>query len=102
RPPPTATWNNMNVSISQAMATGLPVITTRHSGLPEQVTDNVNGFLVTEGDYHALAEKIIEMIQHSERWAEMGRKGRARVEANYNSDRLLDRQVALYEEILQR
>lgn len=90
----------MNVLISEAMASGLPVITTRHSGLPEQVQDGVNGFLVPEGDYKALAEAIIKMIQHPELWSEFGRNGRKNVEENYNADILLDKQVQLYEELL--
>lgn len=90
----------MNVIISQAMATGLPVITTRHSGLPEQVQDGVSGFLVPEGDYHALAEKIIEMIEHPERWPEFGRNGLKHVEEKYNADLLIDRQVELYRTLI--
>jgi len=44
--------------VSDALALGLPVIATRHGGLPEQVIDGENGFVVDEGDYQALAERI--------------------------------------------
>ena len=54
----------MNTIISQALATGLPVITTRHSGLPDQVIDGKNGFLVDEGDFTSLAERIIYFMDH--------------------------------------
>jgi len=53
----------MNVIVSQAVASGLPVITTVHSGLPEQVHDGESGFLVEEADYQALAEAIIAVAQ---------------------------------------
>ena len=78
------------------MATGLPVIATRHSGLSEQVHDGVNGYLVPEGDYQLLAEAIIKMIQHPEIWPEMGQNGRDHVERNYNANTLLEKQIEMY------
>ena len=90
----------MNVVISQALATGLPVITTRHSGLPEQVKDGLNGFLVNEGDYRALAERILYMIDHPELWGGFGRFGRRHVEKNYNSKILILRQIEIYKGLL--
>lgn len=90
----------MNVIISQALATGLPVIATRHSGLPDQVHDGRNGFLVPEADYQALAEKIIEMIEHPERWPAMGHQGRDWVNQQFDAERLIDRQVEWYYQIV--
>ena len=90
----------MNVIISQALATGLPVITTRHSGLPDQVRDGYNGFLVAEGDYHALAEKIIYLISHPELLSTFGINGRRLVEEKYNSEILIDKQVEIYKKII--
>lgn len=90
----------MNVTISQAMASGLPVIATRHSGLPDQVHDGVNGFLVPEGDYQALAEKIIEMIQHPELWPAFGQAGRKIVEEKFNNEKIIQKQIDIYKEVL--
>jgi len=90
----------MNVIISQALATGLPVITTKHSGLPEQVKDGHNGFLIEEGNYEALAEKILYMIEHPELWADLGKNGRDHVQKNYNSRDLIEKQIKFYNEII--
>jgi len=90
----------MNVVISQALASGLPVITTRHSGLPEQVIDGKNGFLVAEGDYKALAERILYMIEHPELWAGFGQFGRKHVEKNFNLKTLMNKQVELYHKVI--
>ncbi|OGZ34750.1 MAG: hypothetical protein A2174_02265 [Candidatus Portnoybacteria bacterium RBG_13_41_18] len=90
----------MNVIISQALATGLPVIATRHSGLPDQVKDGQSGFLVNEGDYRELAEKILYLMDHPELWAQFGRFGRERVKAHYNSFLLIDDQVKYYKQII--
>lgn len=90
----------MNVIITQALATGLPVITTRHSGLPDQVKDGFNGFLVDEGDYVALAEKILYLIEHSSLLAEFGRNGRRHVEEKYNSKFIIEKQINIYKEVI--
>jgi len=92
----------MNVIISQAMATGLPVVTTRHSGLPDQIHDGENGFLVPEGDYEALAERIIYMIEHPEVWADFGRQGRDIVSEKFNSDILIEKQIEIYREVIDK
>ena len=90
----------MNTIISQAMATGLPVITTRHSGLPEQVLDGRNGAVVPEGDPKALAEGILFLMEHPELWPQFGRFGRAHAAENYDSKRLIRKQVELYTRLL--
>lgn len=90
----------MNIIISQALATGLPVITTRHSGLPEQVVDGENGFLVDEGDYLSLAEAILFFMDHAEIWARLSAAGRRHVKENYNAHTLLDKQISCYEEVI--
>lgn len=90
----------MNTIITQALATGLPVITTRHSGLPEQVIDKKNGFLVNEGDYEFLAEKILFFMEHTEIWAQLSSFGRKHVLEKYDSAKLIDRQIHYYAEVM--
>jgi len=55
--------DNMPVSILEAFAAGLPVVTTDAGGIPFIVTDRVNGQLVEVNDHVALAERIIELIE---------------------------------------
>jgi colanic acid/amylovoran biosynthesis glycosyltransferase len=86
--------------LKEAMATGIPVIGTRHSAIPELVEDGVSGLLVPEGDVEALTGRLIDLIDHPERWPEMGRAGRERVEAEFDSDKLNDQLIALYEQIV--
>lgn len=98
-------WNDkirMNVIISQALATGLPVITTRHSGLPDQVKDGYNGFLVREGDFRALADKILFLIEHPDVWPEFGWNGRKLVEEKYNSEQLIIKQIEIYNSLIKK
>ena len=81
----------------EALAQGIPVISTYHSGIPELVQDGISGFLVPERDTNALAEKIIYLLEHQEIWAEMGHVGHDHVEKNYNIERLNDQLVELYQ-----
>lgn len=91
----------MTTSVMQAQATGLPAITTDHSAFPDQIKDGKNGFLVPEGDYKALAEKILYLMDHPELWPEFGRFGREHVLKNYDSSTLIGKQIELYQKVLQ-
>lgn len=84
----------------QAQATGLAVIATRHSGFPDQVVDGENGFLVNEGDYRALAERVVYFMEHPELWSRMSRAARVHVKKNYDSSVLIKKQIELYKKFL--
>ena len=86
----------MNLIFSQAMATGLPIATTDHSGFPDQVMDGKNGVVAPEKDYEALAEKLKYLIEHPELWPALGRFGRAHAAQNYDAKKLIDHQIACY------
>lgn len=86
--------------LKEAMATGLPVISTRHAGIPELVHEGISGFLVPERDIDALAEKMNFLIHHPEKAVEMGKAGIAFVRQEYDIDKLNDRLVRCYESLL--
>ncbi|HEX3446353.1 MAG TPA: glycosyltransferase, partial [Chthoniobacterales bacterium] len=70
--------------LQEAQAMGLPVVCTRHSGLPEGILDGKSGFLVPERDADALADRLADVISRPETWPEMGRQGRAFIENEYD------------------
>jgi colanic acid/amylovoran biosynthesis glycosyltransferase len=84
-------------TIKEALAMGLPVVSTWHGGIPEVVEDGVSGFLVAERDAEALAEKLQYLIDHSEIWHDMGRAGRDYVESCYDSKTLNTELARIYE-----
>jgi colanic acid/amylovoran biosynthesis glycosyltransferase len=86
--------------LKEAMAMGLPVVSTDHGGIPELVEDGVSGLLVPERDVAALVEKLGYLIQHPDRWAAMGQAGRTCVETHFNLDPLNDRLVTIYRQLL--
>ncbi|HEY9737804.1 MAG TPA: glycosyltransferase, partial [Trichocoleus sp.] len=85
----------------EAMAMGLPVLSTFHGGIPELVQDGVSGYLVPERDSEALAARLKDLLDHPERWEAMGQAGRAYVEAHYNIETLNDRLVQVYEHLME-
>lgn len=89
----------MNVVVSQGLAVGLPVITTRHSGLPEQVADGENGFVVEEGDYAALAVRILKLLEQPELIPGFSEEARRHVAEHYDANTLADRQIDVYLEV---
>ena len=88
------------VVLMEALAQGLPVLSTQHSAIPELVQDGKFGLLVPERDVDALAEKLEYLIEHPERWSEMGRAGRDYVTIYYNIDKLNDQLANLYRRLL--
>jgi len=54
------------VVLMEAMATGLPVISTYHSAIPELVKDRESGFLVSERDIKGIANKLKYLVLHYE------------------------------------
>jgi len=51
-------------TIKEAMATGLPVVSTYHAGIPELVIDKKTGFLIPEKDVDALVDRLDYLIAH--------------------------------------
>src|SRR5260221_9703606 len=88
--------------LQEAQAMGLPVVCTRHSGLPEGILDGKSGFLVPERDVNALADCLADLISHPEAWPEMGRKGRAFVEIEHDLNKRNDALVELYRQLQER
>jgi glycosyltransferase involved in cell wall biosynthesis len=83
------------VAILEAMASALPVVSTRHSGIPEAVLDNVTGYLVDEHDVDGMGVAMTKLFDHPKRAACMGVAGRERVLANFTQEMARDRLRAL-------
>ncbi len=84
----------------EAMAHGRPVIATRAGGLPDKVRPGENGWLVEPGDAGALAGAVRDAVLARGRLPEMGARSRAIVAREFAWTTLVDRQIALYEELL--
>lgn len=72
------------VTIMEAMATGLPVISSVHSGIPELIDDRVNGILVPERDVDGIVTALTELLTSPERSQNIAASARSKVVADYN------------------
>jgi colanic acid/amylovoran biosynthesis glycosyltransferase len=84
-------------TIMEGMASGMPVISARHSGIPELVEDGRTGLLVAEGDVDALTEAMRRLCVSPADWPAYGRAGRAVVERDFDASKLNDRLAGLLE-----
>lgn len=75
------------VVLMEAMAAGLPVVTTFHSGIPELVTNNERGLLVPEADAEGLSKAIAFAIENPDDMARMALRARAYVVENHDEKR---------------
>lgn len=77
-PSKTEGWG---LSLMEAMACGKPVIASRVGGIPELVTDGVEGVLVRPGDVRGLSDAIVRLLRDDDLRAQMGSRGMERVGA---------------------
>ena len=68
----------------EAMACGLPVVSTSAGGISELVSDGVNGFLTAPGDVAGIEERIATLLDSPELRRQMGDAARRTVESGYD------------------
>lgn len=71
-------------TVLEAAACELPVVSTRHAGIPEAVLDGQTGWLVEEHDVDAMAQHMLRLIQNTDEAMRMGMAGRKHIEEHYN------------------
>jgi glycosyltransferase involved in cell wall biosynthesis len=59
----TSETDNMPVSLIEAMALGLPIVSTRSGGIPDLIEDGKDGFLVPRNDPEAMTERIVRLLE---------------------------------------
>lgn len=84
----------------EAMAAGLPVVSTAAGGTPEVVEDGVTGVLVPPGDASALCAAMMRLAFDPAARIRMGDAGRARALAEFTEERMFERTAQVYREVL--
>ncbi len=92
----------ISLTLLEAMAVGLPVVTTAVGGNPEIVLDGQTGRLAPAGDPAALSRAIVDLCSERDLWPAMGTLGRQRVEQHFEIRQMIRCYEALYEELLKR
>lgn len=85
--------------IVEAMASGLPVVATRHSGIPELIRDGENGFLVAEKDVDKLAESINKLLKDEKLAAQFIEEGKKTAEY-YDYKEIAKRYEKIYSQVI--
>ena len=88
------------VAIMEALASGIPVVSTCHSGIPELVMHGKTGLLANECDSDDLANKIREIILNPLKSKKMVLKGRKHIEQNYDINILNNKLIDTYYRVL--
>jgi len=89
-------------SVIEAMATGMPVISTYHGGIPELVENGISGFLVKEKSVEELYEKMKYVLNHKDLWERIGLNARKKVLEKYNLEKQTKKLENLYETLIEK
>jgi glycosyltransferase involved in cell wall biosynthesis len=91
-------YDNFPYTCLEAMSCGKPVVAARAGGIPEIVDDGVNGLLFSPENEKELAEKVLSLIQSSERCAQLGREARKKMEREFAPGVIARRTKAFYQD----
>jgi glycosyltransferase involved in cell wall biosynthesis len=89
------------LSILEAGASGLPVISTRHAGIPDVVAEGETGFLVDERDVSGMAAHMLRIAREPELAGTIGNAARHRIESNFTMEQSLERLWAVIAECIE-
>ncbi|AXT20760.1 glycosyltransferase [Flavobacteriaceae bacterium AU392] len=95
----TAASGNMEgtpLTILEASVAGLPVISTKHAGIPDVIIDKETGLLSEEHDVEAMTENMLQLLNDLNLSKRLGKRGKENIKANYNIKRhigVLDQEI---------
>jgi len=84
----------------EAMAMGLPIVTTNHGALPEIVIHERNGLIIPKRDPFALTQAIVRLLDDDELRERIGRTNRAEYLEKYTAEKCIQRMGDLFEQVL--
>jgi N-acetyl-alpha-D-glucosaminyl L-malate synthase BshA len=82
----------------EAMACGVPVVASNAGGIPEVIVHGETGYLAEVGNYTKMAEYVLELLLHEEKWIEFSNNSLQRAYNNFSCEKI----VVEYEEIYRR
>jgi trehalose synthase len=95
-----STREGFGLTVTEALWKGTPVVTSDVGGIPLQVADGENGFLLKAGDRQGFAEKIILLLKDRQMAEEMGKKGKELVRKNFLITRIISDWMDLLNDML--
>jgi glycosyltransferase involved in cell wall biosynthesis len=95
-----ADMEGLGVSLLQASAAALPIVTSRAGGLPEAVVDGITGLLIEPGDVAALAQALQRLLDDPSLCRRLGEAGRTRILEQFSVDAMVEGNLAIYRRLL--
>ncbi len=97
---PSSSFEPFGLTMLEAMACARPMIVTKMGGMPEIISDAVNGFVIPVKDSQELASRIIQLIANRELRDQLGTTGRSMVEKSYTKKAVTQATLNLYKKYL--
>lgn len=92
----TSTWEGMPNVIMEAMASGVPVISTNVDGCSELIQDSVNGFLVNSNDIDCMVSKIMLLLEDSDLQKKVIQNGLQTIQSKFSLEKMVNAYETLY------
>jgi glycosyltransferase involved in cell wall biosynthesis len=97
----TSVSEGIPVTIIEAMTSALPVVSTDVGGVPEIITDGVNGLLAGAGDVNGIAEALLRICRDAELRARIASQAQLDAESNFSEERMVHEYDVIYREMLE-
>jgi glycosyltransferase involved in cell wall biosynthesis len=79
------------ISVLEAMAASLPIISTPVGGIPEVIEEGINGYLIEPGDYESLANKILLLVENEDLRARISSNNSQKIKSMYDISVVVER-----------
>jgi len=96
----TSRWEGFGIVLLEAMLSGLPVVATNVSAVPEIVLDGETGLLATAGDVPRITANVVRLLSDPEERARFGAAGLVRARVEFSVDRMTSATIGVYEKAL--
>jgi len=95
-----STREGFGLTVTEALWKGTPVVASNVGGIPLQIEDGVNGFLLDPKDYDGFADAVLKLLKDEALARRMGETGREKVREKFLITRLLEDYITLMEELI--
>jgi len=95
-----STREGFGLTVTEALWKGTPVVASNVGGIPLQIEDGVNGFLLDPKDYDGFADAVLKLLKDEALARRMGETGREKVRERFLITRLLEDYITLMEELI--
>lgn len=85
------------VALAEAAASGLPIVSTRHASIPEQIEHGISGLLCAEGDWQEMGKHMTQLAKQPSLRKSMGTAARERMKAFDSASQIRSLQDYLWE-----